>query len=76
MGVTTHSRGSDLHVGIVVMDTGKLGCAGSISAFSRKRDLLEELEFPSSINILLVKAERAQILQKDSWSTISAPAGI
>lgn len=65
MGVTTHSQGSDLHAEIGVMDTGKLGCAGGIPAFSRKRILLEELEFPSSINILPVKAEKAQTLQEE-----------
>lgn len=63
--VTIHSQESDLHVVIGVMDTGKLGCAGSIPAFSRKRDLLKELEFPSSINILHVTAEKAQILQEE-----------
>lgn len=65
MGVTTHSQGSDLHAEIGVMDTGKLGCAGGIPAFSRKRNLLEELQFPSSINILPVKAEKAQTLQEE-----------
>lgn len=60
MGVTAHSPGSDLHVGMGVMDTGKPGCAGS-----RKRDFLRELEFPSSINVLPVKAEKTQMLQEE-----------
>lgn len=47
------------------MDTGKLGCAGGIPAFSRKRDFLREMEFPSSINVLPVKAEKTQMLQEE-----------
>lgn len=65
MDITIHSQGSDLHVGIGVVDTGKLGCAGSIPAFSRKRAFLKELEFLSSINILPVKAEKTQMLQEE-----------
>lgn len=63
MDVIINSQGSDLHVEIGVVDTGKLGCAGSIPAFSRKRAFLWELEFLSSINVLPVKAEKTQMLQ-------------
>lgn len=64
------------------MDTGKLGSAGSTGKlgsaafFSRKRDFLKELEFPSCINLLEQKKHRCHRKREDSWRTASAPAGI
>uniref|UniRef100_A0A8C9NRB8 MAX dimerization protein 1 n=1 Tax=Serinus canaria TaxID=9135 RepID=A0A8C9NRB8_SERCA len=64
------------------MDTGKLGSAGSTgklgsaALFSRKRDFLKELEFPSCINLLEQRKPRCHRKREDSWRTASAPAGI